>query len=68
MSFSEAREDKTCKAGFLFHSPTTDILKPILDVSKVKIENEEKLVKQLENTIKTVEITDIDGVELVGKM
>ena len=37
-------------------------------VVKVKIENEEKLVKQLENTIKTVEITDIDGVELVGKM
>lgn len=27
-------------AGFLFHSPTTDILKPILDVSKVKIENQ----------------------------
>ena len=37
-------------------------------VVKVKIENEEKLVKQLENTIKTVEIIDIDGVELVGKM
>lgn len=26
-------------AGFLFHSPTTDIIKPILDVDGVKVEN-----------------------------